>query len=218
MSSFSGSPYSKSAGKVDSGVSQLELKDENGNPKNITNLTSYMDIFIPAKNGFAKPNHHLITMGDMLVLKLNVTNNKSAIYVWAVPEHNNTKTVIFCRKGCKPSTTEYDFRQVVPSDPKESGNETEETGSSDDSFDAQRYQLFLDNDVLNQTASGMWYCGFYYNGSAREFSHRQRRETEDKQEKAPEKNNVSITIFESTCKYYDIVTKKWKYDGCKVIF
>ncbi|XP_022801964.1 uncharacterized protein LOC111339550, partial [Stylophora pistillata] len=207
MSSFSGSPFSKSAGKVDSGVTQLELKDESGNPKNISNLTSYMDIFIPAKNGLAKLETHTIKMSDMLVMQLNVTNNKSAIYVWGVPEHNNTQTVVFCKRGSKPSTTDYDFRQAIPNDLFR--NESEETGTSENSTDAQsdpqRYQMFLDNDDLNQTASGVWFIGFYYNGSVK---------TND-DETLPAENKLNITIFESTCKYYNTINKTWDYHGCK---
>ena len=226
MSSFGGSPFGEGAGKVDSGVTELQIKNENGNPKNVSNLTSYMDIFIPANGAIAESAFHLIAKGDMLVLKLEVTNNMSAIYVWAVPVHNNTKTNVLCRKGSEPTQTDYDFSQVIPKDPVQPKNGSAASCNDADS-DADRYQLFIDNDDLNQTASGLWYCGFYYNESAQESSkdsaaRRKRRETqEDDQESAteesiPEKNNLTITIFEVSCKYYDTKAKKWNYDGCKV--
>ena len=215
MSSFSSSPFGSGAGEVDSGVSELVIKDENGNPKNVSNLSTYMDIYIPAENGVAESSYHLISKGDMLVLKLNVTNNMSAIYVWAVPAHNNTMTEVLCKKGSEPTQTDFDFAEVLPKDPVEPGN-----GSCNDAVsDSDRYQLFIGSDelqMMNQTASGQWYCGFYYNESAQETTtRRKRRETPD-QESAPEKNNVTITIFEASCKYFHTGSKQWKYDGCKV--
>ena len=204
MSSFGSSPYGSGAGKVDSGVSELIIKDNNGNTKNVSNLTIYMDIFIPAVSGVAESSHHLITKGDMLVLNLNVTNNMSAIYVWAIPAHNNTMTEVLCKKGFEPTQTDFDFAEVLPKDPVEPGN-----GSCNDALsDSDRYQLFIGSDelqMMNLTANGLWYCGFYYNESAQETS-----------ESAPEKNNLTITIFEVTCKYYDTESKEWRYDGCKV--
>lgn len=223
MSSFGSSPFGSGAGKVDSGVSELVIKDESGNPKNVSNLTTYMDIFIPAENGAAESSYHLITKGDMLVLKLNVTNNMSAIYVWAVPAHNNTKTEVLCKKGSEPTQTDFDFAEVLPKDPVEPRNGS--AGSCNDAVsDSDRYQLFMGSDelkMMNQTASGLWYCGFYYNGSAQEATaRRKRRKTPDQEsiteESTPEKSNLTITIFEVSCKYYDTVSKKWKYDGCKV--
>ena len=220
MSSFGSNPYGSAAGKVDGGVSELVIKDENGNPKNVSNLTTHMDIFIPAENGAAESSYHLITKGDMLVLKINVTNNMSAIYVWAVPAHNNTMTEVLCKKGSEPTQDDFDFAEVLPKDPVELGN-----GSCNDAMsDSDRYQLFIGSDELqklNQTASGQWYCGFYYNGSAQETSaRRKRRETPDQEsdteESPPEKNNLTITIFEVSCKYYHTESKEWKYDGCKV--
>lgn len=224
MSSFGSSPFGRGAGKVDSGVSELVIKDESGNSKNVSNLTSHMDIFIPADNGIAESAYHLIAKGDMLLLNLNVTNNMSAIYVWAVPRHNNTKTEILCRKGSEPTLTEYDFSQVIPKDPVQPVNGSA-ASCNDAVSDADRYQLFIDNDDLNQTASGRWYCGFYYNETASSQDaadqKRKRREIGDDQESAtkesiPEKNNLTITIFEVSCKYYHTQEKKWKYDGCKV--
>lgn len=234
MSSFGSSPFGSGVGKVDSGVSELVIKDENGNPKNVSNLTSYMDIFIPAEGAVAESAYHLITKGDMLVLNLNVTNNMSAIYVWAVPLHNNTITRVLCRKGSEPTITEYDFSQVLPKDPVQPGNGSA-ASCSDAVSDADRYQLFIGPDDLNDknlTASGQWYCGFYYNGSAQESqsqdaeTRRKRREEQENgqesatesatEESTPEKNNLTVTIFEVSCKYYDTLTKKWNYTGCKV--
>lgn len=222
MSSFGSSPYGSGAGKVDSGVSQLVIKDENGNPKNVSNLTTYMDIFIPAENGAAESSYHLITKGDMLVLKLNVTNNMSAIYVWAIPAYNNTMTKVLCKKGSQPTQTDFHFSDVLPKDPVEPGN-----GSCNDALsDSDRYQLFIGSDeleMMNQTASGLWYCGFYYNGSTQETTARGKRQKTpdqeshgDAEEIPPEKNNVAITIFEATCKYYHTKSREWRYDGCKV--
>lgn len=221
MSSFGSSPFGSGAGKVDSGVSELVIKDENGNPKNVSNLTSYMAIFIPAEGAVAESGYHLITKGDMLVLNLNVTNNMSAIYVWAVPLHNNTITRVLCRKGSEPTLTEYDFSEVLPKDPVQPGNES--TGSCSDAVsDTDRYQLFIGTDDLNEknlTASGQWYCGFYYNGSAQESQSQDAEEDGQEsatEESTPEKNNLTITIFEVSCKYYDTLSKKWNYTGCKV--
>lgn len=211
MSSFGNSPYGSRAGKVDSGVSELVIKDENGNPKNVSNLTTCIDIFIPAENAAAESSNHLITKGDMLVMQVNVTNNMSAIYIWAIPEHNNTLTEVLCKKGSEPTQTDFDFAEVLPKDPVESGNGSCNSAMSD----SDRYQLFIGSDellMMNQTASGLWHCGFYYNGSIQETPDQE----SDREESAPEKNNLTITLFEVTCKYYGTASKEWKYDGCKV--
>ena len=203
MSVFGNNPY---GGAVNGGVCQLELRDQNGNAKNVSNLTNYMDIYIPANGGELETIRHGIKRGDLLVITVNVTDNMSAIYVWVVPKHNNTQLVVLCKKNSRPTLEEYDFRQTF-SKSSESGNASETNNSSDSSeSDLSRFQMFIDNDDLNQTAAGSWFCGFYYNGSVQE----------DDQENAPEESNFNITVFELACKYLNTTSNKWQYDGCKV--
>ena len=199
---MSGNPMSYAKEKVDSNIVELGLTDESGNPIKVVNRTQHMDLFIEAAQSKTKPRSHLVRKHEMVVLKLNVTNNKSAISVWAIPEETATKTMILCRKSRQPSLEKFDFRQVVPKEPGNSSDSLEPSPP-----ESQRYQLFIGTDDMNGTVIGTWYCGFYYNGSAHE----------DDEENAPEKINLTITIFESTCKYFDNDAHEWRYDGCKVM-
>lgn len=203
MSVFKQNPF---GGAVNSGVAQLELKDPNGNTKNVSNLTTLMDIFITAEDKTTKPKPRAVRRGDLLVTNLNVTDNMSAIHVWVAPEDNNTQIVILGRKNVKPSLQEYDVLQTVPSDPK-SKHVSEGSKSSDASdYDHDRFQLFIDNDDLNQTAAGLWYFAFFYNGSIRE----------EDQESVPEAACFNTTILQVTCKYLNTTSMEWQCDGCKV--
>lgn len=198
MTVFTDNPY---GGEVNGGVAQLELKG-----LNVSNLTTYMDIFITANKAEDESKSHELHKGDLLVKNLNITNNMSAIYVWAIPEHNNTQVVILGRKDCKPTLQEYEFRQTVPNGPK-SPNVSVANNSSDSSVsDHGRFLMFIENDDLNQSAAGLWHFGFYYNGSVRE----------DDQENAPESASFNISIVQLTCKYLNTTSGDWKYDGCKV--
>lgn len=203
MSVFNQNPY---GGEVNGGVAELVLTDPSGNSKNVSNLTKCMDIFIKADDSKTQPSYHEIKKGDLLVTNLNVTNNMSAIYVWVVPEHNNTQIVILCRKDSQPTLEEYDFTQTVPSSPK-SENASEASNSSKSSeSDLSRFLMFIDNDDLNQTAAGAWFFGFYYNGSIQE----------EDQGNAPETARFNLTIVQLACKYLNTTSKKWRSDGCKV--
>ena len=210
MSVLSTNPY---GGQVNGGVSQFVLRDSNGNPKNVSNLTTYMDIFIGAKKSKDESKSHEITKQDLMVINVNVTENMSAIYIWAVPEHNNTQLVMLCRKYLKPTLHNYDFRETIPkfSTPRNVSktNNSSVSNSSQtesDSSDKSRFLMFIDNDDLNQTAAGPWYCGFHYNGSIEA----------DDQENSPEKATFNITIVQLACKYLNETSKEWQYDGCKV--
>lgn len=75
------------------------IRDENGNFKNVFNFIIYMDIFIFVENGVVELFYYLIIKGDMLVLKLNVINNMSVIYVWVIFVYNNIMIKVFCKKG-----------------------------------------------------------------------------------------------------------------------
>lgn len=75
------------------------IKDENGNFKNVFNFIIYMDIFIFVENGVVELFYYLIIKGDMLVLKLNVINNMSVIYVWVIFVYNDIMIKVFCKKG-----------------------------------------------------------------------------------------------------------------------
>ena len=203
MSVFKQNPY---GGAANGGVAQLELKDPSGNTTNVSNLTKCMDIFIKGDDSKTQPSSHEIKKGDLLVTNLNVTDNMSAIYVWVVPEHNNTQIVILCRKGSKPTLQEYDFLQTVPRSPK-SENVSEASNSSKSSeSDLSRFLMFIDNDDLNQTAAGAWSCGFYYNGSIQD----------EDQGNAPEAARFNATIVQLACKYLNTTSTKWQSDGCKV--
>ena len=172
---------------MNGGVIEFKLKDSTGNTKNVSSLTRNMDIFIPADGSTAESYPHTIKKGDLLVTNLNVTDNRSAIYVWVAPETNNTRIVVLLRKDAKPTLKEYDFKQEIQSIYFES--------------DHRRFLMFIDNDDLNRTAAGKWYCGFYYNGSAQD---------------ALDTVSFNTTIIQLTCKYLNTTSNNWQYDGCKV--
>ena len=191
MSAFKSNPY---GGTLNGGVVELKLRDSHGNTKNVSNLTRPMDIFIPADSSTAESHPYRLKRGDMLVTNLNVTDNMSAIYVWITPETNNTRIVILLRKDVKPTLKEYDFRQEIHSivvSKMVSAN-----ASSDQSLqlDGNRYLMFVDNDDLNQTAAGRWFCGFYYNGSVLESD--------------PKESSFNTTIFQLTCQYLNTTSNK----------
>lgn len=201
MSAFKLNPY---GGTLNGGVVELKLKDSNGSTKNVSNLTRSMDIFIPADSSTVESHPYRLKRGDMLVTNLNVTDNMSAIYVWVTPETNNTRILILLRKDAKPTLKEYDFRQEIHSIIV--SKNVSDNASSDQSVhvDGNRYLMFVDNDDLNQTAAGNWFCGFYHNGSVFEGD--------------PEESSFNTTIFQLTCQYLNTTSNKWQYDGCKVCF
>ncbi|XP_048575351.1 uncharacterized protein LOC5511746 isoform X2 [Nematostella vectensis] len=180
-----------------SNVVSLELKNQtDGTEMSFNNTSDNFEIWIGRAAQTVRTTTHTLKHRSFKYQTLTMGMNDSSLHIIF---HANacTKLKVLVKKGGFPNENDYDFNMTLPRE--DSGVDYNST-SCNTTVNATAYTVFFSNEFFNRTAAGVYTVGFLWEDGADHLTDL----------------NVTLTIFTSSCRYWDNKMEQWSSAGCVV--
>ena len=181
----------------------LELRDVNGDPIPVANLTEPISLFVATGQTPSVPSLVTLSHRAFVYHMLTIDKNDTSIHFEINPQDPNTEIIAYLKRGARPTREDYDFMQVVPDEPPINAT-----------YPKDRHMFYVSNGDTNRTTAGTWYLGVFYNGT---LSPQFKLNSANVPKLfIPKKVNYTLRMYSSGCLFWDKENDKWSGDGCVV--
>ena len=181
----------------------LELRDVNGDPIPVANLTEPISLFVATGQTPSVPSLVTLSHRAFVYHMLTIDKNDTSIHFEINPQDRNTEIIAYLKRGARPTREDYDFMQVVPDEPPINAT-----------YPKDRHMFYVSNGDTNRTTAGTWYLGVFYNGT---LSPQFKLNSANVPKLfIPKKVNYTLRMYSSGCLFWDKENDKWSGDGCVV--